>query len=78
MFSAKPYKYTKIEECLICLCNIQKYQYKSYCLNCKKFYHKDCLDKWWKKTNDEIKKCPHCQYEKDFIYKDYCVWCCFK
>ncbi len=78
MFSVKPYKYTKIEECLICLCNIQKYQYKSYCLNCKKFYHKDCLDKWWKKTNDEIKKCPHCQYEKDFIYKDCCVWCCFK
>ena len=33
MFSVKPYKYVKIEECLICLCNIQKRQYKSYCLN---------------------------------------------
>ena len=75
---SKPYSYNKIEECIICLCDIQLKQYKSYCKNCKKFYHKDCLNKWWDKNKDSNKKCPYCQIDQTFIYKDCFVWCCFK
>ena len=56
MFRLTPYSYTKIEECLICLCDVQKNQYKSYCKNCRTFYHKDCLDKWWNKNDDVFNK----------------------
>lgn len=51
-------EYNNIQECCICLTNINHNQKIQKLFNCKHLFHKKCIEKWILKSQKKI--CPIC------------------
>lgn len=47
-----------VECCCVCLCQFEEDEEVSELLNCKHYFHKDCLEKWF---HSQSNSCPLCR-----------------
>ena len=56
------------DKCIICSDSYKYGQFKRILPNCNHTYHKKCIDKWFKLTDNKF--CPLCKESYDNIYKN--------
>tara|TARA_B100001093_G_scaffold516804_1_gene596531 strand:- start:1070 stop:1381 length:312 start_codon:yes stop_codon:yes gene_type:complete len=62
-------------ECMICFYKVDTEENYIKCYNCNKLFHKDCMDKWKRKTGHNFSSCIHCTKD-ELIKHEYQKVCC--